>query len=484
MKDTSVEKTFLPPGWSLVPLGELADLSPGIPRPKIAASRLTPRACITEAHLSHRRPDQAPPLIVESSAKAASAGPIAAGDVIISAASERGLAVVWEGGSESRFIDQSLLRARPDHTRLEGRYLAAHLRAFPRSASRKRAAKPGPETPRALVMDLSRYLVRVPPLHEQRRISDALEEFDQRLEPAAALLARVTPNLERYAAVLIRTAGSGRLAVSEATLARKEQRAFESGSELVARMVEEKRARQAVLAKLKKGRRAPSAAREKAASSNSPPLSPSPEGWSRAPFDTLLAEPLRLGRAASKASAANGVLVVTAEGVIAQDFTARLNRFTDAPKARLSELWLEAGDLLIVRTGPTDSIGRCALYTGPSQFAVFADTLFRARIAQPIIAAFVTFALGLPEAREALRAAARPAARKLFTVTASSIGALQLPIPPLPEQERIVAELGRRLAALDDMHKAVETGARRAARLERAVLRRTFDGHLPFEATA
>ena len=54
----------------------------------------------------------------------------------------------------------------------------------------------------------------------------------------------------------------------------------------------------------------------------------------------------------------------------------------------------------------------------------------------------------------------------------------QVPLPPLAEQHRIVAEVERRLSVVDDMDKTVAHGLKRAARLRQAILRKAFAGEL------
>jgi len=53
-----------------------------------------------------------------------------------------------------------------------------------------------------------------------------------------------------------------------------------------------------------------------------------------------------------------------------------------------------------------------------------------------------------------------------------------LPLPPLAEQEEIVAEVERRLSVAEGVEAQVEAGLKRAARLRQAILKRAFEGRL------
>jgi type I restriction enzyme S subunit len=53
-----------------------------------------------------------------------------------------------------------------------------------------------------------------------------------------------------------------------------------------------------------------------------------------------------------------------------------------------------------------------------------------------------------------------------------------IPLPPLEEQRRIVAEVERRLSVVGEVESAVEVGLVRAGRLRQSVLRSAFEGRL------
>ena len=53
-----------------------------------------------------------------------------------------------------------------------------------------------------------------------------------------------------------------------------------------------------------------------------------------------------------------------------------------------------------------------------------------------------------------------------------------VPLPPLPEQHRIVAEVERRLSVVAALEATVAANLARAGRLRQAVLKRAFEGRL------
>jgi type I restriction enzyme S subunit len=60
----------------------------------------------------------------------------------------------------------------------------------------------------------------------------------------------------------------------------------------------------------------------------------------------------------------------------------------------------------------------------------------------------------------------------------SRVAGLRIPLPPLDEQERIVAEIEEQLSAIDALRSGIERAQRRSASLRRAVLERAFRGEL------
>ncbi|MBN8765504.1 MAG: restriction endonuclease subunit S [Thiobacillus sp.] len=81
----------------------------------------------------------------------------------------------------------------------------------------------------------------LPPMDQQKRIVAEIEKQFSRLDEAVANLKRVKANLKRYKAAVLKAAVEGRLVETEAERARREGRSYETGAQLLQRILETRR---------------------------------------------------------------------------------------------------------------------------------------------------------------------------------------------------------------------------------------------------
>jgi len=63
-------------------------------------------------------------------------------------------------------------------------------------------------------------------------------------------------------------------------------------------------------------------------------------------------------------------------------------------------------------------------------------------------------------------------------LNAAKVRGLVILLPPLAEQQRIVAEVERRLSVVEELEAALEANLARAGRLRQSILKRAFEGKL------
>jgi type I restriction enzyme, S subunit len=153
-------------------------------------------------------------------------------------------------------------------------------------------------------------------------------------------------------------------------------------------------------------------------------------------------------------------------------------KYSTAPAGALGDCFVADGDLLFVRTnGSPDLIGRVGAFNDPAPFA-FASYLIRARPQRNVLdQQWATLVLSTPAARADIVDRAATTAGQ-YNLNLPALRALQIPLPPLDEQRRIVAEIEQRLSVIDAARAAIEAAQRRSAALRRSILERAFRGEL------
>src|SRR5881394_1475698 len=165
------------------------------------------------------------------------------GDVLIARMPDPlGRACIFPGDPKPSVTVVDVAIVRSGKGEFDHRWLASFVNAYDfRSAISSLQA--GSTRKRISRGNLATIPVPVPPLPEQRRIVAEIEKQFTRLEAGVAALRRVQANLKRYRAAVLKAACEGKLVPTEAELARQESRTFETGEQLLQRILAERRQR-------------------------------------------------------------------------------------------------------------------------------------------------------------------------------------------------------------------------------------------------
>ena len=136
---------------------------------------------------------------------------------------------------------------------------------------------------------------------------------------------------------------------------------------------------------------------------------------------------------------------------------------------------LKAGDVLLNIVGA--SIGRSAVATGDIEGGNVNQAVAVIRLKpDEMLSRFLMFYLVSPATQDRIHSEKVDVARANFSL--EDIRQLPVPVPPLAEQERIVAELERRLSVVEELSVLVTANLQRATRLRQAILQKAFSGQL------
>ncbi len=362
----------------------------------------------------------------------------------------------------------------------------------------------------------ARFLVGHPiplaPLAEQRRIVARIEELFSQLDAAEEGLRRVQRNLKRYRAAVFKAAVEGRLVPTQAELARAAGRPYETGAELLQRILAERRRKweeQEWARLVEKAKKKTAQARRKAQGLPARMKDIPPEEWQGIPEEeyrrnlpkddrwkqkykepsppdtanlpllpegwvwVILPQIGDLARGKSKHRPRNASFlyggpypfiqtgdVRQAEGYI----TTHSQTYSEAGLAQ-SQLW-PAGTLCI-------TIAANIAETAVLGFdACFPDSIVGFIPEQGIEVLFVDYYFRTIQSR--IERLAPATAQK--NINLEILKQLPVPLPPLSEQLRIIAEVERRLSVAREAEKAVKANLKRIARLRQAILKRAFEG--------
>jgi len=305
----------------------------------------------------------------------------------------------------------------------------------------------------------------LPPAAEQRRIVATIEEQLSRVEAGVQALKRVKKELVRYRASVLKAACEGQLVPTEAALARAEGRSYETASELLGRILAERRTRW----DRKKKYADP-------AGPDTPSLPALPKGWAWVSVAQITAS-LEYGSSSRTTKDSAGVPVLRMGNI--QDGSLDLRELKYLPRSHreFPKLLLKSGDLLFNRTNSAELVGKSAVYSGTPGVCSFASYLIRGRFREGSTSRFVAFFLNSPHGRRWVASVVTQQVGQA-NVSGSKLAALAIPLPPLAEQHRIVAEVERRLSIADGVAATVEAALARAKRLRQSILKRAFEGRL------
>ena len=335
--------------------------------------------------------------------------------------------------------------------------------------------------------EVKAFHVCLPPRPEQRRIVTALDSHFTRLDAAVAALERVQRNLKRYRASVLKAAVEGRLVPTEAELAKQEGRDYEPASELLKRIVAERRRRweETELAKMKAKGKVPRDDRWKAKYKEAvepdgdarPRL---PNGWCWASWSQIGLS--QNGRAfPSKQYSAEGVRLLRPGNLDVSggvEWTAKNTRY-------MPEQWeLDFPDYVVgphelvmnltAQSLADEFLGRVCM-TGPTDHCLLNQRL--ARLTPVLIEpAFMLWWLKTPVFRRFVnKLNTGSLIQHMFT---SQLAGCMLPLPPAAEQERILNSIERHMENADVLEAGLKNTHNRTKPLRQSILKWAFEGKL------
>lgn len=150
--------------------------------------------------------------------------------------------------------------------------------------------------------------------------------------------------------------------------------------------------------------------------------------------------------------------------------------FSDEEKEKYS---LKEGDLLTIRSnGSVDLVGKCALISSKEEKYLFAGYLIRLRpFPAKVNSKFLSLTLESHKLRIQIEDKAKSTSG-VNNINSVEIQNLEIPLPPLTEQQRIVKEIESRLSQATASETYIENALQQAEALRQSILKKAFGGEL------
>ncbi len=155
------------------------------------------------------------------------------------------------------------------------------------------------------------------------------------------------------------------------------------------------------------------------------------------------------------------------------DYKDKSSRFlTDYKAVEINCTFLESGDLLIARLG--DPLGKACIFPGDNKESVTAVDvcIIRSQIPHK----WLMYSINSPLFRKAITSLQSGTTRK--RISRKNLAKIKFPLPPEPEQHRIVAKIEELFSKLDAGVKELENAQKQLKRYRQSVLKSAVEGRL------
>ncbi len=138
---------------------------------------------------------------------------------------------------------------------------------------------------------------------------------------------------------------------------------------------------------------------------------------------------------------------------------------------------LKVGDILITRAGPKVRVGVCCLVKKVRPRLINCDKAYRILLKKDIIdAQYFEYVINSPTCVKKIDKLKTGISDSGVNLTQNRFFDLQIPLPPLSEQQRIVKEIETRLSQASTSSAYIENALQQAEALRQSILKKAFSG--------
>ena len=135
---------------------------------------------------------------------------------------------------------------------------------------------------------------------------------------------------------------------------------------------------------------------------------------------------------------------------------------------------VRSGDFLFSRANTIDLVGACVIVGNTTKQLMLSDKTLRFRINPRVSPCWLQCCLRSQLGRAEIERLATGNQQSMRNIGQERIRQIRIPLPPLAEQHRIVAEVDRRLSIVREVEAEIDSNLMRAQALRQAVLAKAF----------
>ena len=459
--------------WPSVSLGEICEIVSGITKDsKKQGDDYREVPYLRVANVQRLQLDLSEVKTIPAKESAINTYRLEPGDILLNEGGDRdklGRGWIWQGQIDECIHQNHVFRARIRCGKAIPKWIAYYANT---NEARVYFLKTGKQTTNLASIskkNLGALPIPLPPIKVQESIVAEIDTQISRLDETVTNLQGIQTKLKQARASILKAAVEGRLVETEAALARQSGRYYEDAEELFERVTLEAATQ---LPERRKRKGSPASIKPDI---DAEPPEP-PEGWTWVRMQDI-AQLIRNGYS-GKPTEMGPVPILRISSVRVMSVDPSDTRTLEGEIHDYEKSIASKGCLLITRyNGNPDLVGVMGLLRSPDP-VVHPDKLIRVEIDLPCIDnEWVEIAFNTGITRNLLRQRVRTTAGQAG-ISGQDVKQMPIPIPPIREQHRIVAEVQRRLSVLDQVEATVIASLRRCSLLRQAILKRAFEGRL------
>ena len=341
----------------------------------------------------------------------------------------------------------------------------------------------------------TRVRVPIPPLSEQHRIVDKIEELFTQLDVGIEELRKAQAQLKRYRQAVLKAAVTGELTkewrerTTSCQLVEPQQQAasllyVEPAEKLLARILNERRMKWEAdqVKKMKASGKTVTNVDWKARyrEPQSPDLKQMPAlpaAWQWARLDALALIKGGITKDSKRKIKGRLVPYLRVANVQRGYLDLSIMKEIKATKGEILDLKLEQGDVLFTEGGDRDKLGRGWVWNDELPECIHQNHIFRGRLySKEMSARFISFFSNTCGLDYFLREGKQTT--NLASINMTKLSGLPVPVPPAKEQEIIVSEIERCISIADALLQTIEQSLKQAERIRQSILKQAFEGKL------